>query len=76
MNPGLAVPIVAILSLFIGLPLILVAAGVARRYLKIKERELDLRAQELIVERERVTVLRLLDENERRDEAFSRKRKD
>lgn len=67
MDSYVIIPLVGILSLFIGLPLIITGSGIARRFLKIKEKELDLRREELEVERERVTVLRLLEESERKD---------
>lgn len=73
--PDVLIPIISVLSLFIGLPLILVSAGVARRYFKLKDRELDLRREELEVERERVTVLRLLEEDDRRERALLDERK-
>ncbi len=69
MGPDTIVPIVAVFSLFVLLPGILVGAGLGRRFFKLKERELDLRQQELEVERERITTLKLLEENERRDRA-------
>ena len=71
MNRYDLVPLVGILSLFVGLPLILTGAGIARRFLKIKEKELDLRREELELERERVTVLRLLEESERKDKLLA-----
>lgn len=73
--PEVIVPIVAVLSLFVGLPLILVSAGVAQRYFKLKDRELDLRREEFEVERERVTVLRLLEDDDRRERALLDERK-
>ncbi len=73
--PDVLVPIVSVISLFVGLPLILVGAGIARRYFKLKDRELDLRREELELERERVTVLRLLEEDDRRERALLEERK-
>jgi hypothetical protein len=73
--PEVLIPIISVISLFVALPLILVSAGVARRYFKLKDRELDLRREELEVERERVTVLRLLEEDDRRERALLEERK-
>lgn len=67
MGPDTIVPVVAVISLFLGLPGILVGAALGKRFFKIKERELELRQQELDVERERITVLRLLEENDHHD---------
>jgi hypothetical protein len=75
MGPEVVVPVVGTLSLFVGLPLIIAGAIIARRYLKIRERELDIRLQELEVERERVTVLRLLEQNDRHEQAMLESRR-
>ncbi len=68
----IVVPVVAILSVFVAFPVILVAARFGGKLLKLKEEENRLRALELETERERLTVLRLIEESERAEKLGSR----
>ncbi len=58
------IPIVAIVSTMVVLPLVIVGAVLGGKYLKIKERELIIREKELEVERGRMEALKLMEAND------------
>jgi hypothetical protein len=64
---GVIIPIVAIVSTMVVLPLVIVGAILAGRYMKIKERELIVREKELEVQRGRYEALKLMEANEALD---------
>lgn len=64
----IVVPIMGMIMSLGVLPAIIVAAVFGGRFLKIKERELAIRQQELETERERLVVLRLMEEHDKHDE--------
>ncbi len=63
------IPIVAIISSVVVLPVVVVAAVLGNKFLKIKERELAVREKELEVERNRLEALKLMEANDAIDKA-------
>lgn len=63
------IPIVAIISTVVVLPVVVVGAVLGGRYLRMKERELGIREKELEVERGRYEALKLMEANDAIDRA-------
>ena len=63
------VDIVAIFSIFVALPTILVGAYFGKRFLKLKEKELSIRELELEAEREHYSLLAMKEASSALDKA-------